>query len=409
MADRVVVTGMGVVSPIGNNIAEFWEGLCNGRSGIRTITEFDTTDLTTQFAGVVGPVVPEGFGNKELRRNDHCTLYAVEAADQAWRQSGLDTARENPYRCGVLIGSGIGGAQTFFEEALVMESKGPRRLSPVFVPKMLINMPSGAVAMRLGLMGPNKAVVSACASGTHAIGDAAALIRAGKADVMIAGGTEAVVIAFGIAGFAAMRALSRRNDAPEKASRPFDADRDGFVLADGAGIVVLESESHARARGAEILGEVAGMGETCDAFHFAAPREDGSCAAKAIEIALHDAGVAPESVDYYNAHGTSTPANDPMESRALQLVFGDRIPPVSSTKSMTGHLLGAAGGVEALACLLSIRDGIIPPNINYDTPDPACAIPVVANEARETKIAITVSNSLGFGGHNASIVLKKFE
>ena len=409
MVQRVVVTGMGVVSPLGNTVAEFWDGLKNGRSGIHTITKFDTKDLTTQFAGCVEEVVPEGFGNKDLRRTDPCTLYAIEAADQAWRQAGIAIGSEDPFRCGVLIGSGIGGAQTFYDEVVTMETKGPRRLSPFFVPKMIINMPAGAVAMRYGLMGPNKAVVSACATATHAIGDAADLIRAGKADVMVAGGAEAAVMPFGLGGFGAMRALSRRNDAPEKASRPFDADRDGFVLSDGAGMVVLESEAHAKARGAEILGEVAGMGETCDAFHMAAPREDGSCAAKAIEVALRYAEVSPENVDYYNAHGTSTPANDPMESRALRQVFGENIPPVSSTKSMTGHLLGAAGGIEALACLLAIRDGIIPPNINYDTPDPACDIPVIANEARETKIAITVSNSLGFGGHNASIVLRKFE
>lgn len=409
MAERVVVTGMGVVSPLGNDVALFWAALCNGKSGIRTIEHFDTADLSTQFAGMVDEVVPEGFGNKELRRTDRYALYAIEAADQAWRQAGIDMAAEDPFRCGVLAGTGIGGAETFYEGSVHMAEKGPRRLSPIFVPKLLANMASGLVALRLGLMGPNKAVVSACASGTHAIGDAANLIRLGQADLMIAGGAEAAVFPLGMGGFCAMHALSRRNDNPQAASRPFDRDRDGFVLSDGAGMLVLESETHARRRGACILGEVAGTGESCDAFHIVAPRADGSGAAAAMKAALVQAGVAPADVDYYNAHGTSTEQNDPMESRALRVVFGEAVPPVSSTKSMTGHLLGAAGAVEAIACLLAMKDGIIPPNINYDTPDPECAIPVVANEAREADVAISMSNSLGFGGHNASIVLRKYK
>jgi len=276
------------------------------------------------------------------------------------------------------------------------------------VPKGVANMASGLIAIRRGLQGPNKAVVTACATGTHCIGDAAGLIRTGKADIMLAGGAEASVTRFGIAGFAAMRAISRRNDAPDRASRPFDKDRDGFVLSDGAGVLVLEAEDHARRRGATILGEVAGMGETCDAFHITAPREDGSGAAEAMRVALAEARANPEDIHYYNAHGTSTQHNDPMECRALRTVFGEAMPPVSSTKSMTGHLLGAAGAVEAVACLLAIRDGVIPPNINYETPDPECVLNLVANQAREARVAFAMSNSLGFGGHNASIIFKNY-
>ena len=408
MHDRVVVTGMGVISPVGNGVGAFWDALCAGRSGIRPITAFDTSDLPTKFAGVVEAVVPEGMTPKELRRTDRYTLYAIAAADEALKQSGLDVSSENPYRCGVLVGSGIGGIDTIVEETIVLHTQGPKRISPLMVPKGVANMASGMIAIRHGLQGPNKAIVTACATGTHCIGDAAALIRAGKADVMLAGGSEAAVVRFGIAGFAAMRAISRRNDAPEKASRPFDKDRDGFVLADGAGILVLESEAHARARGADILGEVAGMGETCDAYHITAPREDGSGAAEAMRVALAEAGVNPDQIVYYNAHGTSTHHNDPMECRALRTVFGEPGPLVSSTKSMTGHLLGAAGAIEAIACLMTIRHGVIPPNINYETPDPECPVNLVANAAREAHVAIAMSNSLGFGGHNASIIFKSY-
>lgn len=408
MSKKVVVTGMGVISPVGNGVPAFWRALCEGRSGIRTITQFDTSDLPTKFAGIVEDVVPEGMTPKDLRRTDRYTVFAIAAADEAIKQSGLDVSQENPYRCGVLIGSGIGGIDTIVEESAVLNAEGPKRVSPLTVPKGVANMASGAVAIRHGLQGPNKAIVTACATGTHCIGDAAALISAGKADVMLAGGSEGAVIRFGIAAFAAMRAISRRNDAPERASRPFDKDRDGFVLADGAGVLALESEEHARARGAAILGEVGGMGETCDAFHITAPRDDGSGAAEAMRIALAEARVNPEHVDYYNAHGTSTPINDPMECRALRTVFGENSPLVSSTKSMTGHLLGAAGAIEAIACIMAIRDRVIPPNINYETPDPECSLNLVANEARETRVAIAMSNSLGFGGHNASIIFKAY-
>ncbi len=409
MGTRVVVTGMGVVSPVGNDIASFWDNVVAGRSGIHTITAFETEDLATQFGGYLGELCPGGVEPRELRRMDRFTAYGLEASAQAWDQAGIVMDHADPYRVGVLMGTGIGGAETFYDGCVTLETKGPRRMSPLFVPMMLPNMAGGVIAMRLGLMGPNKAVVSACATGAHAIADAAMLIQCGQADAMIAGGTEAVVFRLGLAGFGAMRALSRRNDAPEKASRPFDKDRDGFVLSDGAGALVLESEAHARARGATILGEVAGTGESCDAHHITAPREDGSGAAAAMGTALDNARIAPDAVDYYNAHGTSTPHNDPMETNALRLVFGENIPPVSSTKSVMGHLLGAAGAVEAVACLLTIENGIIPPNINYETPDPACDIPLVANEAREANVAIAMSNSLGFGGHNASLVLRKYQ
>jgi len=399
---------MGVVSPVGNTVAAFWEALCAGCSGIRAITHFETADLPARFGGVVEEVVPEGMTGKDLRRTDRYSVYAIEAADQAWKQSGLEIDAENPYRCGVLVGSGIGGIETIHDEGVNFHLHGPKRISPLMVPKGVANMASGLIAIRRGLQGPNKAVVTACATGTHCIGDAAGLIRTGKADIMLAGGAEASVTRFGIAGFAAMRAISRRNDAPDRASRPFDKDRDGFVLSDGAGVLVLEAEDHARRRGATILGEVAGMGETCDAFHITAPREDGSGAAEAMRVALAEARANPEDIHYYNAHGTSTQHNDPMECRALRTVFGEAMPPVSSTKSMTGHLLGAAGAVEAVACLLAIRDGVIPPNINYETPDPECVLNLVANQAREARVAFAMSNSLGFGGHNASIIFKNY-
>jgi 3-oxoacyl-[acyl-carrier-protein] synthase II len=290
-----------------------------------------------------------------------------------------------------------------------MAEGGARRVSPLMVPKGLANMAAGAVAIRLGLLGPNKCVVTACASGTHSLGDAASLIQTGKADVMVAGGAEATIIPFSIAEFCAMKALSTRNDEPEKASRPFDMDRNGFVMGEGAGIMVLESEEHAKARGAEILGVVAGMGDTCDAYHITAPRPDGSGVAAAMKEALREAKLNPEDIGYFNAHGTSTKLNDAGECKALHVVFGEETPPTSSTKSMIGHLLGAAGGVEAVICILAMRDGILPPNINYDTPDPECQLNLVANTAIEKKVSAVMSNSLGFGGHNASIILTKYE
>jgi 3-oxoacyl-[acyl-carrier-protein] synthase II len=410
MSKRVVVTGMGIVSPLGNDVASYWSGLCAGRSGIRTITHFDTEKLGTKFAGMAEDVTPAGMEPKEIRRHSRNTLFAVEAANQALAQSGIDIGKEDPFRCGVLMGSGIGGIEVIYEHAVNMHVAGPRRVSPLMVPTGIANSASGVVAQALQFMGPNKAVVTACATGAHAIGDAADLIRLGKAEVMLAGGTEATIIPYSLAGFGAMRALSTRNDAPEKASRPFDKERDGFVMGEGAGAVILESEEHAKARGAVILGEVAALGESCDAYHIAAPREDGAGPIGAMKMALQLAQVRAEEIGYFNAHGTSTQLNEPCETRGLLAIFGpkEQMPLVSSTKSMTGHLLGAAGAIEAIACLLAIRDGIAPPNINFETPDPNCDVNLVANTAREAKIDVAMSNSLGFGGHNASLILRRY-
>lgn len=409
MSTKVVVTGLGVVSPVGNDVETFWKNICAGKSGIRTIDQFDTSDLTAKIAGIAEDVEIDGMDNKEMRRMSRYAQFAIYAADQAWKQAGLDINKEDPYRCGTSVGSGIGGLNEINIDSVRMAEGGARRVSPLMVPKGLANMAAGAVAIRLGLLGPNKCVVTACASGTHSLGDAASLIQSGKADVMVAGGAEATVIPFGIAGFCAMKALSTRNDEPERASRPFDMDRNGFVMGEGAGIMVLESEEHAKARGAQILGVVAGMGDTCDAYHITAPRPDGSGVAAAMREALREAKLNPEAIGYFNAHGTSTKLNDAGECKALHVVFGEETPPTSSTKSMIGHLLGAAGGVEAVICILAMRDGILPPNINYDTPDPECQLNLVANTAIEKKVSAVMSNSLGFGGHNASIILTKYE
>jgi 3-oxoacyl-[acyl-carrier-protein] synthase II len=409
MNTKVVVTGMGVVSPVGNDITTFWNNICAGKSGIRLIDMFDTSDLPAKIAGIAEDVEPEGMDKKEMRRLSRYSQFAIYAADQAWKQAGLDINREDPYRCGCVVGSGIGGLTEINEDSVKMAEGGSRRVSPMMVPKGLANMAAGAVSIRLGLLGANKAVVTACASGTHSIGDGANLIRMGKADVVVAGGAEATVIPFGIAGFCALKALSTRNDEPERASRPFDMDRNGFVMGEGAGIMVLESEEHAKARGAEILGVIAGMGETCDAYHITAPRPDGSGVAAAMRAGLLEARLNPSDIDYFNAHGTSTKLNDAGECKALHEVFGENTPLSSSTKSMIGHLLGAAGGVEAVICLLSILHGVVPPNINYETPDPECQLNLVANVAREAKVAATMSNSLGFGGHNASIIITKYD
>ena len=409
MSTKVVVTGLGVVSPVGNDVDTFWKNICAGKSGIRLIDHFDTSDLTAKIAGIAEDVEIDGMDNKEMRRMSRYSQFAIFAAEQAWKQAGLDINKEDPYRCGTSVGSGIGGLNEINIDSVRMAEGGARRVSPLMVPKGLANMAAGAVAIRLGLLGPNKCVVTACASGTHSLGDAASLILSGKADVMVAGGAEATVIPFGIAGFCAMKALSTRNDEPERASRPFDMDRNGFVMGEGAGIMVLESEAHAKARGANILGVVAGMGDTCDAYHITAPRPDGSGVAAAMKEALREAKLNPEDIGYFNAHGTSTKLNDAGECKALHVVFGEDTPHTSSTKSMIGHLLGAAGGVEAVICLLAMRDGILPPNINYDTPDPECQLNLVANTAIEKNVSAVMSNSLGFGGHNASIILTKYE
>ncbi len=408
MSTKVVVTGMGVVSPVGNNLSAFWSSLVEGRSGIGPVTHFDTADFKTKIAGEAEDCLPEGMSAKEIHRMDRNAVFAVEAADQAWKHSGLEKDRINLDRCGTVIGSGIGGLETIADEVVRLHEGGPRRVSPLMIPKSVSNMASGNVAIRFGLCGPNKAIVTACASANQSIGAAQDLIQLGRADLVLAGGAEASIIPFGMAGFISMRALSTRNDEPERASRPFDKDRDGFVMGEGAGVLVLESEEHARARRAEIFAEVVSVGESCDAYHITAPLEDGSGCTKALQRALDQAGINPEDVSYFNAHGTSTQLNEVGEARSLRTVFGERMPFVSSTKSMTGHLLGAAGAIEAIACIMAIREGVIPPSINFDTPDPACEVNLVANEAREADIAIAVSNSLGFGGHNAALVLKRY-
>ena len=409
MSKRVVVTGLGVVSPVGNDLETFWKAQCAGRSGIGRIEHFDVSEHPTKIAGMAEDVAPKGMTSKDFRRRGRYALFALAAADEAWAQSGIDINRENPFRCGVTIGSGIGGLVSSEDDYMVFREKGPKRLSPLAVPKMLTNLAGGEVAIRLGLQGPNKAVVSACATGAQSIGDAVSLIRQGVADVMVTGGTEAAVTPFAVAGFCAMRALSRRNDEPERASRPFDRDRDGFVIGEGAGIMVLESEEHAHARGAHIIAEVAGYGETCDAHHITAPLPDGAGAVAAMRIATESARISPDQIAYFNAHGTSTAQNDVAESRAVNTFFGEQSPPVSSTKSMIGHLLGAAGAVESVVTVLAIRDNVLPPSINYDHPDPECPVNIVANEAREAPVAIAMSNSLGFGGHNTAIIFREYE
>jgi 3-oxoacyl-[acyl-carrier-protein] synthase II len=406
---RVVITGLGVVSPVGNSVPAYWKSLCEGRSGVRRVDRFDVSEYATQIAAQAEDCAPDGMSAKDLRRRDRYTRFALYAADQAWAQAGLADSNVDPNRCGAIVGSGVGGFDTIQEQVTVLVQRGPRRVSPLLAPMALVNMASSEVCIRLGLCGPNRAVVTACATGNHCVADAADAIRLDKADVMLAGGSEATIVPICLAGFSSMKALSRRNDDPERASRPFDADRDGFVMGEGAGVLILESEAHAKARGAEILGEVAGYAESCDAFHVTAPREDGSGAARAMQGALDDAGVNAGDIGYFNAHGTSTKYNDLAESRALLTVFGEAMPPVSSTKSMIGHLLGAAGAVEAIATLMTLREGVIPPNINYETPDPECPVNVVANEAREADVAIAMSNSLGFGGHNSSLILKRYE
>ncbi len=406
---RVVVTGMGVVSPVGNDIPTFWDAVCNGRSGVRSIDRFDTTGFPTRIAGLAEPCIPEGMTPKDVRRRDRYTQYAMIAGDQAWRQAGVDMAKEVPERCGAIIGSGIGGIATLEDGHQQFLEDGHKHLSPVTIPKLLANIAAGETAIRYGLRGPNKSVVTACATGAQCISEAVNMIRLGQADVMMAGGSEAPITAFAVAGFCAMKAMSRRNEEPQRASRPFDADRDGFVMGEGAGLLILESEEHARARGGEILGEVAGLGETSDAYHITAPAPDGSGVAAAMRIAINDAGLNPSDVGYINAHGTSTRYNDATESLAFRQVYGEKsMPPVSSTKSMMGHLVGAAGSVEAIICLLAIRDGILPPSINYDTPDPGCVVNLVANQARQARVDVALSNSLGFGGHNASLILKRY-
>jgi 3-oxoacyl-[acyl-carrier-protein] synthase II len=408
---RVVVTGLGALTPVGNTTEEFWDALRNGRSGIGPITKFDTTDYPTRIAGEVRGFDPLKFvDKKEARRLDPYLMYAVASAVMAVEDSGLDIAKVDGTRFGVLVGSGIGGITTLLETHKTLIAKGPDRVSPFFIPMLIINMASGLISMRFGARGPNSSVVTACATGNHAIGDATRIIQRGDADVMIAGGAEAIIVDLTFAGFCAMKAMSTRNDDPTRASRPFDAERDGFVCGEGAGLMVLESLEHARRRDARTYAEVIGYGMTGDAHHMTAPDPEGDGAARAMAAALGDAGLAPAAVQYINAHGTSTPYNDKYETLAIKRVFGDhaRRLAVSSTKSMTGHLLGAAGGIEAIASVLALHHGVLPPTINYEKPDPDCDLDYVPNQARKQAIEVAMSNAFGFGGTNATLAFRRF-
>lgn len=409
---RVVITGMGALTPIGNNVEEFTKALRDGVCGIDTVKSFDVTNFKTQIAGEVKNLDVEQFiERKEARKMDRYTQLALIAATEAVENSGLDMEKEDPWRVGVITGSGIGGIMTLEEQHKALLERGPGRVSPFFIPMMIGNMGAAQIAIKFNAKGVNKNVITACASSTNAVGDAMRHIQYGDCDVIIAGGAEAAVSPLAFAGFCSMKAMSTRNDDPATASRPFDAERDGFVLSEGAGFLVMEELEHAKARGANIICEVAGYGATDDAYHITSPIPGGAGGAKAMEMAIKDANIKPEDVTYINAHGTSTKYNDEFETQAIKAVFGDAAYKlaVSSTKSMTGHLLGAAGGVEAIVCALAIRDGYIPATINYNNPDPACDLDIVPNVGREQEVKYAMSNSLGFGGHNATILLKKYE
>lgn len=408
---RVVITGMGALTPIGNNVDEYWQGLLEGRSGAETITQFDVENISTKFAASVKNFDPKDhFPPKEVKRMDRFVQFALYCTDQAMKDAKLDMDAEDPNRVAVIIGSGIGGIETFEKQARTIVERGPQRISPFFIPMMIADLAAGEVSIRTGAKGPNYCTVSACASGAHAIGEAFRTIQHGSADVVITGGTEASITPLAMAGFANMRALSQRNDSPATASRPFDVDRDGFVMGEGSGILILESLEHATKRGANIWGEIAGYGATGDAYHITAPPPGGEGAVRSIRLALADGGVDPGDVDYINAHGTSTPPNDKNETAAIKTVFEEHAYKlaVSSTKSMTGHLLGASGAIEFLALLLTIKNGMIPPTINYETPDPDCDLDYVPNKARQRDVNIGISNSFGFGGHNVTLLARKY-
>jgi 3-oxoacyl-[acyl-carrier-protein] synthase II len=411
MKKRVVVTGMGALTPIGNNVKTYWDGLINGRSGVQLIEKFDTTEYPTKIAAEVKGFEPTDFiDRKEVKRMDRFAQFAVAAAKMAVEDAKLIIDNNNSHRIGVYIGSGIGGLETWEAQYKVLLEKGPKRVSPFLIPMMIANMASGVVSIQVGARGPNSAAISACATGTHSIGDAFKIIQRGEADVMITGGTEASITPLGFAGFCAARAMSTRNDEPTKASRPFDKERDGFVMGEGAGVIVLETLEHALERGATIYAEMVGYGLSGDAYHLTAPSPEGEGATRAMSMAINDANLNPEDISYINAHGTSTEFNDKFETLAIKNLFKEYAykVPISSTKSMTGHLLGASGGIEAIACVKAIVDDIIPPTINYEYPDPACDLDYVPNTARKHVVEAAISNSLGFGGHNASICFKKY-
>lgn len=413
MKHRVVVTGLGAITPLGSSVEAYWEGLTSGRSGIRPITQFDASNFPTKIAGEVPDFDFSQYtaDKKEARRLARFSQFAIAAAKQAVADAKLDIAQGDAERVGVYIGCGMGALGVIEEQNQVLAAKGPARVSPFTVPLMIPNMASGNVAIAIGAKGPNVCAVTACASGGNAIGDAFRVLQYGDADVMVVGGTESVITPLSIASFASLKALSSRNDEPTKASRPFDATREGFVMGEGAGMLVLETLEHAQQRGAHIYAELVGYGLTADAHHMTAPAPEGEGAARAMRMALKDAGLTPGDVDYINAHGTSTPMNDKLETQAVKAVFGNHAKAlaISSTKSMTGHLLGAAGGIEAVATVLTIERGIMPPTINLENPDPDCDLDYIPNVARKGNVDVAMSNNMGFGGHNASLVFKKFK
>ena len=411
---RVVVTGIGVLASLGHDVDSFWDSLVSGRSGIGPVTRFDAGDLTSRVASEVQDYDPASeMDPKEVRRNDRYVHLAFGAARRAMADAGLSRDDLNPERTGVLVGSGIGGMETIQNQMTVLLEKGPRRVSPFMIPSLIANIAGGVIAIDIGAQGPNFGVVSACASGTHAIGEALRMMRLGLVDVMVAGGSEAAVTKIGFAGFCSMKAMSTRfNDEPSRASRPFDSGRDGFVMGEGSGVLILETLERARKRGAEIYAELAGYAATCDAYHITSPDVESKALTQCMKLALDDAGVSPEDISYVNAHGTSTPYNDRSETLAIKNVFGAHARnglAVSSTKSMTGHLLGAAGAIEAAAVCKAIQTNLAPPTINYEEPDPECDLDYVPNQAKETSIPVAISNNSGFGGHNATLVFRKFE
>jgi 3-oxoacyl-[acyl-carrier-protein] synthase II len=408
---RVVVTGIGLITPLGTGMHKTWEGICKGTSGIDWISSFDPSEYSVQIAGEVKDFNAEDFiERKEIKKMDVFIQFALGAGTMAVEHAGLKISEENADRVGVVVGAGIGGINTLERYHSILLESGQRRVSPFFIPMLIANLAAGRISMRFGARGPNSCVTTACAAGTHAIGDSFKIIQRGDADAMIAGGSESAITPLTIAGFANMKALSTRNEAPQRASRPFDAERDGFVIAEGAGIVVLEELESALKRGAKIYAEVVGYGLTADAYHMTAPDPEGRGVVNCMRMALRDAGLGPEAVDYINAHGTSTPFNDKHETAAIKQVFGEHAYKlaVSSTKSMTGHLLGAGGGVEAAVCALAVTEGVIPPTTNYESPDPECDLDYVPNHARHVELNTVLSNSFGFGGTNACIVLKKY-
>ncbi|MGA1862375.1 beta-ketoacyl-ACP synthase II [Deferribacter thermophilus] len=412
MNKRVVITGIGLVTPLGVGLQENWENILAGKSGVGYITRFDSSDFPVRIAAEVKDFDKEAFvDKKDIKRFDEFIVLALVAAELAARDANLNFDNIDHEEAGAIIGSGIGGFKTIEDQHAVYMEKGFKRVSPFFIPSVIINMGSGAISIRYGLKGPNSSVVTACATGAHAVGDAFKIIQRGDAKIMFAGGAESAITPLAVAGFANMKALSRRNDEPEKASRPFDVDRDGFVMGEGAGILILEELEHALARGAKIYAEVVGYGMTGDAYHITAPDESGDGASRAMKMAIKDAGITPDKIDYINAHGTSTPYNDIIETRAIKNVFGEHAYKlyVSSTKSMTGHLLGAAGSVEAAYCAMAIKDGVVPPTINLENPDPECDLNYVPNKPINAEVRYALSNSFGFGGTNACLVLKRYE